>query len=142
MEPASRAELKNLMAVLGMNRKQFAEFCMVSANTVGWWLKEEQVPAFRFEDIAIKLGSLFPDPSARSPEQKKAIAFVERIMKAPIAVVAAGGSAKSVDLRSSFFVAVTEKAENQDSKLSLFSLEDLIREIGRRGFKVQIEPRE
>ena len=153
MAPATKDELMNLINVLGMNRMQFAHFCAVSANTVGWWLKEGNVPKFRFERVARGLDKRIADQTLLTFEQKKAKALVERVMGMPLAVIVASGSVTSPTSKSAFNsekegveyragpiqpLSTNEGADQNDQSLLNFTDQELVRELERRGWSVSL----
>ncbi len=160
MVPAKREELMNLIDVLGLNRIQFAQLCEASPNTVGWWLKEEMVPKFRFHVVGKRLYEKLPIKDL-SVEQAKAKHLVETVIGFPLEILLISGSAISgvphLNLSGVLFHDSIQPFNNENkilkenkldqpledvNPLKKLSLEELLREIGRRGFKVQIEPRE
>jgi hypothetical protein len=146
MASATKDELMNLMSVLGMNRVQFAHFCTVSANTVGWWLKECNVPKFRFFKVGTELNTRLGQTELTS-EQRDAKALVERVLGIPLEVVAASGSAVPTNSKSLFNgdeealrngpgrvqpLSAEELTDTKNQLLALFDIDDLLREIKRR----------
>ncbi len=144
-------ELDALKSALRMSREAIGEACGISKFAPGRWRQSEAMPKKHLLTLARILAHRSQGPLELAANQKLAIKLVEEKLRTPIALLAAEGSA-TINAASPIFPEkfpkegayyVPQQLTDQATQvIQTVPLEQLINEIGRRGFKIQLEPKE
>lgn len=157
----SHEDFDIIVDALKLKREEIGQLCGVSAHAVSWWRSGQKIPHKHLVRLATELIFQLRDrPETRLDSQAL------KIFQQAQALDRAEGSALGLtsetyhNQKSPFdgikfnslnnevvnslveIKGVSSKDNKNDTLLSLITLEELLREIGRRGFKVQIEPKE
>lgn len=146
-------QLHDLFTALDFTRKDVARICGLSEFAPGRWRQAGRIPLIHLKRLWDELQAKLKGRKDLTPVEKRA----QQYMWKQFDLNRVSGSAIPVSPDSPFYSAVTPhlmnlnaalsfNVENKDDQfnqlLKAISLEDLLHEIGRRGFKVQLEPKE
>ena len=152
MAPITPEEIHDLFTALEFTRKDVARVCGLSEFAPGRWRQSGRIPLIHLGHLSDALRAKLKDRKDLSPVEIRAKHYLFR----HVDIHQATGSSIPLDAKSPFYDAAhplvmnlkladpfsAEIKVDQISQLSTVSLEELLHEIGRRGFKVQIEPKE
>lgn len=155
MVEISAGQLDELFSALRMNRKEVGKACGDRSEFAPRrWRDSGKMPKKHLITLARLLAEK-TQALEKTPTQKQAITMIEEKLKIPLAVLAAEGSAIEGNARSvlsledtgtkgTFYVPDFQQLtlDQKNQLLQFATLETLINEIGRRGFKVQLEPKD
>lgn len=143
-------ELHDLFTALDFTRKDVAQVCGLSEFAPGRWRQSGRIPLIHLGRLWEALQAKLKSRKDLTPVEQRAQQFMwrqfdlHRTTGSAIPVnskSAINGDKDAPDTEPRRVQPFSNHAKH-DQLLSAISLEELLHEIGRRGFKVQVEPRE
>lgn len=154
MLPISPTQLDDLYSALDMTHKEIGDLCGVGKFAPSGWRKTGKIPKNRLMTMAVMLAENSQIFDSITPTRKRAISFIEQVLGIPLKMLISESSEINFSSKSAiqtkgnnkageYYVPSLKKmAEQKETDQNLMSvpLEALINEIGRRGFRLNIEP--